>query len=320
MKAALRRPLAAVLGVCNSIAAPCYARVARTGVGWNTCLRHGFLPLPLHYYQPIFDPDRLPEAVWTRRHELPGIDFDPAGQLAFLRELHPFSGECDWPEHPVPGRGTHYYSTNDSFGYSSACLLHSIVRLTRPRKVIEVGGGMSTLLLLDAMAANDRAGADDSTLLTIDPHPSPLFADLDHDRHTLAVAPVETLSPLEFESLGEGDLLFVDSSHVVRTGGDVNFLYLDVLPRLARGVVVHIHDVQLPYEYPDTFTRRSIGAWHFWTEQYLLQAFLALNPHYRILLGGHFIQRDHPSEFSAAFPGWRPDKHPVTGSFYVARL
>jgi hypothetical protein len=105
-------------------------------------------------------------------------------------------------------------------------------------------------------------------------------------------------------------LLFIDSSHVIRMGGDVQFLYLDVLPRLKPGVLVHIHDIQLPYEYPRSYPPR-----YFWTEQYLLQSFLTHNARFEVLLGGHMLQTDHPDVFREVFP--RTAGHRVTSSFYT---
>lgn len=123
-----------------------------------------------------------------------------------------------------------------------------------------------------------------------------------------------------FETLGQNDILFIDSGHTVRTGSDVNFLYLDVLPRLAQGVIVHIHDIGLPSEYPKVyFTNPTFRV--FWTEAYLLQAFLSLNPHYEIMLAMNYLTADHWDEFCKAFEHFNPDVHKATsGSFWIRRI
>jgi predicted O-methyltransferase YrrM len=289
------------------LTAPAVGAAARRGIGAEHYLRHGALPVPVHYYQPIFDAQSIPDAVWERRHDMPGLDFREAAQSEFLAELGSFGDECRWPEHADAG----YYGQNSSFGYSSAALLHAVIRRLQPTQVVEVGAGMSTLLISAALARNGQG-----RLTTIDPNPREQVPDLP-ERCDVITEQVER-TPLEtFQALGANDLLFIDSSHAVRTGGDVNYLYLDVLPRIRPGVVVHIHDIQLPYEYPRTYSDRENGARVFWTEQYLLQAFLAHNPRFRILLAGHWIQRDHPDEFAAAFPNWKPELHRLTSSFYI---
>ena len=162
---------------------------------------------------------------------------------------------------------------------------------------------MSTHILLGAIDANRREGdASAGHLLTIDPYPGSAIRALARDDFTVIPHAVQDVALDTFTSLSEDDLLFIDSSHVVRTGGDVNFLYLDILPRLAPGVVIHIHDIQLPYEYPKEYTSRRDQPRFFWTEQYLLQAFLAGNRDYNILLAGYFLQHDHPGEFEEMLP------------------
>jgi hypothetical protein len=294
-----------------------FAAVGRTGDGSKECIRHGFVPVALHFYQPVFDPDTVGPEVWERRHSLPGVNFSPERQLDYLRHLAAFGGECRWPARPT--RGGEYHYENGAFGYSSACLLHSVVRLNRPAKVIEVGAGMSTLVLAGALRANQAADQHPAELISIDPYPSPVLATLPRESLRMLASPVEQVPLAEFTSLRTGDLLFIDSSHVIRTGGDVTFLYLDVLPRLAPGVIVHIHDIQFPYEYPRVYADGSGGPRYFWTEQYLLQAFLAMNQQFEVLLAGHFLQRDHLEAFMRSFPLLRPDHHRVTSSFYMKR-
>lgn len=312
-----RRVAEALLRLFAILIAPLLRAMAMRGIGSEQFLARGVLPVPLHFYQPIFDPGKLPQSVWRRKTELPGINFDPAGQLAFLAHLADFAAECAWPEHATGD--DKYYCQNPSFGYSSACLLHCVVRRFAPKTVIEVGAGMSTLVLSDAMDANERESGHRGDLVTIDPYPTPTVQAISPTKRRLIAAEVQATSPHEFAKLGAGDLLFIDSSHVVRTGGDVNFLYLDVLPRLASGVVVHIHDIQLPYEYHRAYSAPGSRAGFYWTEQYLLQAFLALNSVFRVLLAGYWAQLDHSVRFAELFPTWRPSEHRPTTSFYMQR-
>jgi hypothetical protein len=131
---------------------------------------------------------------------------------------------------------------------------------------------------------------------------------------------VELTDISRFKELGPNDILFIDSGHTVRTGSDVNFLYLEVLPRLSPGVIIHSHDIGLPYEYQKVyFTNPSFRV--FWTEAYLLQAFLSLNPHFEIMLAMNYLMMNHKEKFCKAFPHYNPAIHKATsGSFWIRRI
>ncbi len=153
----------------------------------------------------------------------------------------------------------------------------------------------------------------------IDPYPAPLVKSGLPGLTKIIPERVELVDIALFNNLGEGDILFIDSGHTVRTGGDVNFLFLDVLPRLAPGVIVHVHDINLPYEYPEVyFTNPSFRM--FWTEAYLLQAFLAFNSEFEVLLALNYLMTDKKDEFCQAFPYYDPSLHKaISGSFWMRR-
>jgi predicted O-methyltransferase YrrM len=300
---------AGVLRVCAWAIAPVGALIARTGIGSNKCLDRGFLPIPIHFYQPIFDHRQVPSSVWEGQHDLPGLDFREDEQLTLLEGLGEFGHECGWPRSGRPEEG--YFWENPMFGYTSACLLHAMVRTRRPARIVEIGAGMSTLVFLSALGANGAG-----TLVSVDPNPSSFLSALDVADHVIVNSPVQEVSSSIFD---DADFVFVDSSHVVRTGGDVNTIYLDVLPRLRSGTTVHVHDVYLPFEYPKTYSERERSR-YFWNEQYILQAFLAMNDSYRIDLAGYWAQQMHPAAFSHAFPGFDPQQHRATSSIYLSRV
>jgi hypothetical protein len=102
-----------------------------------------------------------------------------------------------------------------------------------------------------------------------------------------------------FERLEAGDILFIDSSHVVKTGSDVNYLFLEVLPRLKPGVVIHVHDIFLPHEFPKAWV---MDLHLFWTEQYLLQAFLTHNAEFEVLFANAYMGARHQTEMQRTFP------------------
>jgi hypothetical protein len=167
----------------------------------------------------------------------------------------------------------------------------------RPRRVIELGSGHSTLAT--AQAARENAAEGHPVVLEVfDPFPSVVAPELPGlerlERLGAQQVPLET-----FDRLGDGDVLFVDTTHTVKVGSDVNHIMLEVLPRLAPGVVVHLHDIFLPYEYPKVWLE-DYGL--YWTEQYLLQAFLAFNSGYEILASVYALKRERAREMAALLP------------------
>lgn len=128
--------------------------------------------------------------------------------------------------------------------------------------------------------------------------------------------PVQNVPLSTFEKLGEDDILFIDSSHVLKVGSDVQYEYNEILPRLNKGVLIHVHDVFLPFEYPKKWIRQ----YHrFWTEQYLLQAFLTYNSAFKVIWGGYYMHRNHPELLEKAFKTYSPEKI-EPGSFWMRKV
>jgi hypothetical protein len=290
---------------------------ALTGKGSDACLRHGYLPVPVNFHSPVPDLVDLAERrVWDARSGLPGIDFREAEQRALLQELGDrYSGECRWPLDP-PADPAAFHLRNVSFSYGCAASTHCVIRHFAPRTVIEVGSGMSSRIIAAALRKN---GGVPAQYVIVDPYPGNAIRNGTVARTQIVERRVEILDPEFFRSLGENDILFIDSGHCVRIGGDVNFLFLEVLPRLSPGVIVHIHDICLPYEYPKVYATSETFR-QFWTEQYLLQSFLCGNREFEVLLAMHFLMTDHPEAFRQAFPNYDPAAHPYTsGSFWIRR-
>jgi predicted O-methyltransferase YrrM len=286
-------------------------------MGVEQCSRRGFLPVATHYYQPIFDGRSMDPRIWTQPQLLYGIDWREADQIALLHQLGAaFGSECFWPAH-AHADDDQYFWDNGSFGFTSACLLHGMIRLLRPQRVLEIGGGYSTLVSSQALAMNKDRGAEGS-LVSIDPYPRPILKAADRRGACSLVAErVETLDPELFLSLDAGDLLFIDSSHVVRPGNDVAFLYFNILPRLRPGVVVHIHDIHLPYEYPAIYSMAMDRPRRFWNEQYILRALLIGNASLEVLLSGYWMAKEHSQAFRMAFAAFDPKAHRESSSLYL---
>lgn len=297
-----------------------FAKIAKYGYGTNRCLKSGFLPMPVHFYSPVPDVDELQERrVWDKKSEMPGINFFPRRQLALLKQLGINHGhECQWPFAPT-GNPADFYLDNNGFSYGCAAGLYSMIREFKPKKIIEIGSGNSSKIISQAVAAN-RKNRQKCQYTIIDPYPGSYVLEKKVKYQKLIKERVELVDPQIFLKLGRGDILFIDSSHVVKIANDVNFLYLEVLPRLKPGVIVHIHDISLPYEYSKVYATKEEFR-QFWTEQYLLQALLADNKKFEILLGMHFIMTDYTKDFQKAFPHYDPKNHLASsGSFWIRRV
>jgi hypothetical protein len=261
---------------------------------------------------PIPDLAAIDAAAWARESELVGLPpMDVAAQLAHLEELEPFLAEFQPPLTADEAPEGAYFARNHSFESVDGDLLYATVRSTRPRLVIEVGSGFSTLVLAQAARRNAEDGAP-PRLVTIDPYPSPLIEPLETELHAVRGSEV----PLSaFEALEAGDVLFCDTTHTVKLGSEVNYLILEVVPRLAPGVLVHFHDIFLPWEYPRKWPLES--RW-YWSEQYLLQAFLAFNPAFEIVFSSQLVTRSDPDRVAGLVPGFVPGAS-VAASFWIRR-
>lgn len=295
-------------------------RLPRTTL-YSRCVDHGCQLAPESYYSAIPNIKDLEERlVWDRRSELKGIDFRQDAQLAFLAALgKEFGHECDWPLSPTTDP-TQFYLNNGGFSYGCAAGLHTILRHFKPRRVIEIGSGYSSRVISQALHLNasDKT-SNECEYTVIDPYPGKVVKKLPQVSNFIQQR-VELVDPNIFNSLGNRDILFIDTTHTVRTGGDVNFLYLDILPRLSPGVVVHIHDISLPYDYPKVyFTNPAFRV--FWTEVYLLQAFLIYNSQFEILLAMNYLQTEHMDAFCAAFSKFDLKTNWAnSGSFWMRRI
>lgn len=298
---------------------PVVRYLAETGVGSDECLKSRVFPARVDFYSPIPDVEDLRlRDVWSRRSAMAGVDWNLERQLNSLRAVTvAHSAECRWPRRRPEGETEGYYVDNGAFGFGCAAAVHCMVRHLKPRRVIEIGSGNSTRVIGAALCRNREEGCP-SNYLVIDPFGSPGLERLPGVDEVLR-SRVEVVEPGRFGGLDERDILFIDSGHVVRIGGDVNFLYLDVLPTLRPGVVIHAHDIHLPNEYPQTYAENPQFR-VFWTEAYLLQAFLCFNQEFEILFSMHALQHDCAAEFAQLFPQFVEFADlPKSGSFWFRR-
>lgn len=266
-----------------------------------------------HYYSPIPALDELPPDIWTRENDLRGLKFDMAAGLAFVQaELAPYIEEYRPPAAPTSSPRD-FYLNNGLYESVDAETLYAMVRRFAPPRIVELGSGMSTLVIADARVRNTPNKRDSHVVY--DPYPRPDLMPVLQSIAELRAVSATDVPEAEFAGLGSGDLLFVDTTHTVKIGGDVNRVILDILPTLAPGVLVHIHDIYLPWEYPQEFLAERR---FFWAEQYLLQAFLAFNDEFEVLFSAHALHRRYPEEVARLLPRVPPDTRP--GALWLRRV
>jgi len=249
---------------------------------------------PGHFYSPYPDLDeyeRRVAALVDPDRPLLGIDMREKDQLALLDELVPLVADAPFPEHRPEGDDAprwRYWYDNFAYGYGDGIVLHGMLRHLAPRRIVEVGSGFSSAMMLDTV----DGWLPGTELTFVEPYPELLESLLrpgDEARVTIHRRAVQDVEDEVFASLGAGDVLFVDSTHVVKAGSDVNHLVFEVFPRLAQGVWIHLHDIFYPFEYPADWVREG-RAWH---EGYLLRAFLSFNPHFAIRWFQDFLWQHH---------------------------
>jgi len=272
-------------------------------------LRIGVFPIRNHYYDPQFD-NRSPKIPFAAERTLASLDMNTDGQLALLGQLS-FARELD----DTPREKTsdfEFYFGNRSFESGDAEYWYQLIRTFKPRHIIEIGSGNSTLMAIRAIRQNK---ADDPAYacehVCIEPYEMPW---LEKSGVTVLRQKVEDVDLSYFARLGENDILFIDSSHIIRPQGDVLFEYLELLPVLNKGVIVHIHDIFTPRNYPAEWLEGEV---RLWNEQYLLEAFLYYNESWKVVGALNFLYHNHFDELKAVAPFINAGEEPA--SFYIQK-
>ena len=239
---------------------------------------------PVHFYSPLPDVPKVRKNItrWRQPSQLPAINMDLDKQRSFLEGLRPFAPECN--QLPSFSRITEL-GFGLGYGEIEAHFLHCMIRHFKPQCLLEVGSGVSTYFSLNAFEMNAKErGTANGQIHCIEPYPAEkLITLVKEKRLTLDVKEVQDVPVSAFESLNKNDILFIDSSHAGKVDSDVYYLYLEILPRLKTGVIVHIHDICFPFltcppEHP-VFPLSML-----WNEGALCQAFLAFNDAFEILM------------------------------------
>ncbi len=262
---------------------------------------HEFVPTG-HFYSAVPSDDDRRWAIEGDRPATPVIDVDlnTDAQLELIRTLAPLADEFPFvaSAEVAADLGHRYHYENSAFGAGDAALLYALMRHLAPRRVVEVGCGYSSALMLDTDELHLGSSVD---FTFVEPFPELLQSLInDDDRARIDIKPVavQDVDLSIFDELEAGDICFIDSTHVSKLGSDVNRLMFDVLPRLAPGVVIHIHDIDHGFGYPNEW----IDEGRAWNESYLVRAFLAFNDSFEILAWNPFLHREHEAFMDTQIP------------------
>ena len=268
-------------------------------------VRLGVYILPAHYYvsEPnIIQLERTVD-VWAKPSAMSGVHVDLEEQIDNLRRICvPFKQEFYGNQHYLHAVNQPFGSGRSrTFGYIEAQVLHAVIRHYKPARLIDIGGGVPTYCASQAISMNRRDTGVNGHITCIEPCPIHLIKSLDNVK--LITRPIQEV-PLEcFKQLGANDIVFIDSNHVVRSGSEVNYIVLEILPILPKGVLVQIHDIYLPYDYDRDVLRNFIHP----NETALVAAFLACNTRYKILFSLSMLHYERRQEMQSALPDYNPE-------------
>lgn len=269
------------------------------------------------FYSPIPDLRELKDDLWLGRSELTGVDINEDSQITLLSRFESeFKSEYGLFPRDKSAKPHEYYINNGYFESVDGEIAYCMIRHFKPRKIIEIGSGYSTYLIAQAILKNkeetERYNCD---FAAIEPYPNPTLNRGFPGLSNLIDQKVQSVSLSEFGKLSDNDILFIDSSHVLKIGSDVQYEYLDILPRLQKGVIIHLHDIFLPAEYPKEWLFNHT----FWNEQYLLHAFLLFNDSFEVLWAGSYMHLNNPDALERAFSSYSRDER-WPGSFWIRKI
>lgn len=262
--------------------------------------RHGFHLLRKHFYLPVPDDTDQLDSFWGGHTEMVGVDTNDSLGLEVMEQICPQYLPEFRVRFPIEGplKPPGFYLINGGYMAVDAHVYYCLIRHFRPRRIVEIGNGNSTLLAISACDKNAEEFGWRAIVTSIDPYPWPLFTGGYPGLDELIPKRVQDVPVSYFERLESGDMLFIDSSHVIRSGNDVHYEFLEILPRLKPGVLVHVHDISLPRPYPKVYFENHL----YWNEQYLLQAFLAFNNHFEVVWPGNYMMINYPDRMLSVFP------------------
>lgn len=268
----------------------------------------GIYPIRNHYYQPLFDDSQLKKSLNLTR-ELPAIEINDKKQLKLLENLI-YSKELKEMELDKYKQNHLDFSFQNNGGFCSgdAEFLYQIIRYFKPKRIIEIGSGFSTKIINHAIKMNKQKDGSFTNLKCIEPYEMPWLEDLGVEVQRELV---QNIKKSIFDELQSNDILFIDSSHIIRPQGDVLTEYLEIIPKLNKGVIVHVHDIFTPRDYLESWIKEDV---RFWNEQYILEALLSNSNRYEIIAALNYLHHSYFMELKKVCPYLKKNREP--GSFY----
>lgn len=275
-------------------------------------MKLGILPVLDHYYQPMINPKKHLTKSLRNDRELQGIDYNTEEQLDLLAQFNYNEELLKFPLRKK--KDIEFYYDNDSYCSGDAEYLYNIVRHFKPNRIIEIGSGNSTLMVRNAVTANKLDNSNYHCYhICIEPYEQPWLEKIEVE---LIREKVENIDKSFFQKLESKDILFIDSSHIIRPQGDVLFEYLKLLPTLKSGVLIHVHDIFTPKDYLNSWVFEN----HFlWNEQYLLEAFITYNSKFKIIGALNYLTHNYRKEFAEKCPIFAKQQGREPGAFWMIK-
>ena len=258
----------------------------------------GIFPLTSNYYEPLFNFDNLKKKLNEKRN-LSGVKFDLDNQVKNLSQFD-YSEELN---------NLSFNFNNKFFEAGDAEIYYQIIRYFKPKKIIEIGSGHSSLLATQAIKNNEKIDNVITKLTCIEPYENKWLEKNDIE---VIRQKVEEVDIKIFNDLNKNDILFIDSSHVIKPQGDIIKIFLEILPKLKTGVIIHIHDIFSPRDYPENWLKVEN---RFFNEQYLLEGILGHSSRYEIMLSLNLLKNDYYNEIKKVCPFLTDKSEP--SSFYI---
>jgi predicted O-methyltransferase YrrM len=276
-------------------------------------MKVGLLPVLDQYYQPLINPRKYLKNSLREERNLVAIDFNIKEQLELMSKFNYNNELLNFPLESTNNK--EYYYNNNSYMSGDSEFLYNIIRHFKPQRIIEIGSGYSTLMATNAIKVNSNDGNGyHCDHYCIEPYEQSWLEKIDVK---LIRECVEDIDLEFFKSLQKNDILFIDSSHIIRPQGDVLFEYLEILPNLNPGVIIHIHDIFSPRDYLDKWVLED----HLlWNEQYLLEAFLSYNRDFKIIGSVNYLANNYNLEFEKIAPIYAKQIGRQPGAFWIQKI
>lgn len=249
-----------------------------------------------HFYSPVILIDEIKKReseIWKNVEidGIQGIKLRTKEQKELISLFSEYYKEIPFKSYKQ--KNIRYQFENDYYSYTDAITLYSMIRHYKPKNIIEIGSGFSSAVMLDT---NEIFFNNSINLTFIDPYADRLYSQMtleDKNKFKVIESDVQLISLETFKKLQSGDILFIDSTHVTKTGSDVNYILFEILPILKKGVLIHFHDIFYPFEYPKEWVYKGLN----WNEDYILKAFLMYNENFEIKLFSEYLHRHHKNIF-----------------------